>query len=438
MNVSVFGLGYVGSVSAACLASQGHRVVGIDVNPLKVALINSGRSPVIEPQLEGLVVEARNAGRLSATTDTAGAVAATDLSLVCVGTPSNGNGSLHVGHVEGVCREIGEALRRKSARHVVVIRSTVLPGTVEDAVVPALEEASGKPAGEAFGVGVNPEFLREGSGVRDYFNPSYVLIGEDDRATGDRIEALYEPLDAPVVRTSIRTAEMVKYASNAFHALKVTFANEIGTLAKRQGIDGREVMDILCEDHVLNLSAKYLRPGFAFGGSCLPKDLRALLYRAKLTDVDVPVLTSVLESNQKHLARAIELVERAGNRNVGVFGLSFKAGTDDVRESPVVALIETLVGRGYSVSIYDELVDPDRLIGQNKASLERELPHIASLMRDSIDTVVSEADTLVVANDGNELALALRRTRPGQCVIDLVGLESDEAPTAAAYDGICW
>jgi GDP-mannose 6-dehydrogenase len=329
-------------------------------------------------------------------------------------------------------------LRRKCDRHVVVVRSTVLPGTVEDALVPALEEASGKIAGQAFGVGVNPEFLREGSAVRDYFNPSYVLIGEHDHETGDRIQALYESLHAAVIRTSIRTAEMVKYASNAFHALKVTFANEIGTLAKRQGIDGREVMDILCEDHVLNLSAKYLRPGFAFGGSCLPKDLRALLYRAKLTDVDCPVLTSVLESNQKHVARAIELVERAGHRRVGVLGLSFKAGTDDVRESAVVALIETLVGRGYAVSVYDELVDPDRLIGQNKASLERELPHIATLMRDSIETVVAEAETLVLANDGRELARAADLASDGQVVIDLVGAVSTNGRSTFSYDGICW
>jgi GDP-mannose 6-dehydrogenase len=437
MRISVFGLGYVGSVTAACLTADGHTVVGVDVNPLKVEMINSGRSPLIEPGLDHLIAEGRNGRRLSATIDAADAVERTDVSVVCVGTPSNGNGSLHLGHVEGVARQIGEALRRKDARHLVVVRSTVLPGTVEGTVIPVLEDGSGSDIGDAFDVCVNPEFLREGTALRDYSNPSYIVIGERDVASGDAVAALYQRLDAPVIRTSLRTAEMVKYASNAFHALKVAFANEIGTLAKRQGIDGREVMDILCEDRVLNLSEKYLRPGFAFGGSCLPKDVRALVYSAKQTDVDVPVLGSVLESNQRHIARAIEMVEVAGNRRVGIIGLSFKAGTDDVRESPVVALIETLVGRGYAVSVYDELVEPSRLIGENKASLERELPHIASLMRDTVEAVVDEAETVVVANNGRNVSRALDSIRPGQHVVDLVGLAADSRPTRT-YDGICW
>ena len=437
MKISVFGLGYVGSVTAACLAADDHTVVGVDVNPLKVEMINSGRSPLIELGLGHLIAEGRDARRLSATLDAADAVQGTDVSIICVGTPSNGNGSLHLGHVEGVVRQIGGALRRKDERHLVVVRSTVLPGTAEDVVIPVLEDASGSGIGDAFDVCVNPEFLREGSALRDYSNPSYVVIGERDAASGDTVAALYERLDAPVIRTSLRTAEMVKYASNAFHALKVAFANEIGTLAKRQGIDGRDVMDILCGDRVLNLSEKYLSPGFAFGGSCLPKDVRALVYSAKQTDVHVPVLGSVLESNQRHIARAIEMVEVAGNRRVGVIGLSFKAGTDDVRESPVVALIETLVGRGYAVSVYDELVEPGRLIGENKASLERELPHIASLMRDTVEAVVDEAETVVVANNGRNVSRALDCIRPEQHVVDLVGLAADSRPTRT-YDGICW
>ena len=436
MKLSVFGLGYVGSVTAGCLASDGHDVVGVDVNPLKVELINAGRSPVVEPGLDDLIAEARRAHRLSATLDAEEAVRSTEVSIVCVGTPSNGNGSIHVGHVEAVARQIGEALQRKGRRHLVVVRSTVLPGTVESTVIPAVEEAAGGSVGDAFDICVNPEFMREGSALHDYHHPSYVVIGEREPAAGDTVASLYEQLRAPVIRTSLRTAEMVKYASNAFHALKVAFANEIGTLAKRQGIDGREVMDILCEDRTLNLSAKYLRPGFAFGGSCLPKDVRALVYRAKQTDVDAPVLASVLESNVRHITRAIEMVESAGNRRVGVIGLSFKSGTDDVRESPVVALIETLVGRGYHVGVYDELVDPSRLIGANKASLERELPHIASLMRDSVEAVVAEADTVVVANDGRALAQVLERLRPEQHVVDLVGLPSGRSDDA--YDGICW
>jgi GDP-mannose 6-dehydrogenase len=437
VNVSVFGLGYVGSVTAGCLAADRHTVVGVDVNPLKVELINAGRSPVIEPGLDELIADGQRAGRIVATLDAGEAVAATDVSVICVGTPSNGNGSLHLGHVEGVARQIGSALREKDGRHLVVVRSTVLPGTVEGTVVPAIEESSGSPVGHAFDVCVNPEFLREGSALHDYYNPSYVVIGEREASSGDTVASLYEQLGAPVIRTSLRTAEMVKYASNAFHALKVAFANEIGTLAKRQGIDGREVMDILCEDHVLNLSAKYLQPGFAFGGSCLPKDVRALAYSAKQTDVDVPVLGSVLESNQRHIARAIEMVESAGNRRVGVIGLSFKSGTDDVRESPVVALIETLVGRGYAVSVYDELVDPSRLIGENKASLERELPHIASLMRDSLEVVVDDAETVVVAATGADVSRVLDELRPDQHVVDLVGVAGN-GDSRAGYDGICW
>ena len=437
MNVSVFGLGYVGSVTAGCLASDRHTVVGVDVNPLKVDLINAGRSPVIEPGLDELIADGRRAGRISATVDAAEAVRTSDMSVICVGTPSNGNGSLHIGHVEGVARQIGSALREKDERHLVVVRSTVLPGTIEGTVIPAIEESSGSPVGDAFDVCVNPEFLREGSALRDYYNPSYVVIGEREAASGDTVASLYEQLGAPVIRTSLRLAEMVKYASNAFHALKVAFANEIGTLAKRQGIDGREVMEILCEDRVLNVSEKYLRPGFAFGGSCLPKDVRALAYIAKQTDVEVPVLGSVLDSNQRHIARAIEMVESAGNRRVGVLGLSFKSGTDDVRESPVVTLIETLVGRGYTVSVYDELVDPTRLIGENKASLERELPHIASLMRDSLEVVVDDAETVVVAATGADVSRVLDKLRPDQHVVDLVGAAGN-GDSRAGYDGICW
>jgi GDP-mannose 6-dehydrogenase len=437
MRVSVFGLGYVGSVTAACLASDGHTVVGVDINPLKVEQIDAGRSPVIEPGLEELIAEGRREHRLTATFDAAEAVTSTDVSVICVGTPSNGNGSLHTGHVEAVARRLGEALRAKDDRHLVVIRSTVLPGTVENTVIPAVEDGSGSRVGEAFDVCVNPEFLREGSALRDYYNPSYVVIGERNGSSGDTVASLYERLNAPVIRTSLRTAEMVKYASNAFHALKVAFANEIGTIAKQQGIDGRDVMAILCEDRILNISPTYLRPGFAFGGSCLPKDVRALVHNAKQTDVDCPVLDSVLDSNQRHIARAIGMVESAGNQRVGVIGLSFKSGTDDVRESPVVALIETLVGRGYSVGIYDELVDPSRLIGANKASLERELPHIASLMRDSVEAVVEEAETVVVANNGSDLARVVACLRPEQHVVDLVGLPA-AGRSVAAYDGICW
>jgi GDP-mannose 6-dehydrogenase len=438
VNVSVFGLGYVGCVSAACLARDGVSVIGVDVNPLKIEQLNAGRSPVIEPRLDGLIGAARQAGRLEATLDGRAAVQRSEMSLICVGTPSNHNGSLDYRHVENVCIEIAEALRHAPGWHVVVVRSTVLPGTVEGSLIPLLEQRSGLRAGTDFGVCVNPEFLREGSAIADYDNPSFVAIGELDRQSGDSVEALYGALDAPVVRTQIRTAEMLKYASNAFHALKVAFANEIGALCKQQGIDGQELMEIFCRDGILNISPAYLRPGFAFGGSCLPKDLRALLYRAKERDVACPVLDAVLESNRRHLLRGLELVERTGQKRAGILGLSFKAGTDDVRESPNVALVETLVGRGYEVSVYDEHVDPERLVGENRASLERELPHIAALMRSSIDDVLAEADVVVVANGSPAFRDVPGLLREGQLLVDLVGVAKTNGRGPEGYDGICW
>ena len=437
MRVSVFGLGYVGCVSAACLARDGHSVIGVDVNPLKVACVNAGRSPVIEPDLDGLVADGRRAGRLEATDNGPSAVARTDLSLICVGTPSMHNGSLDHRHVETVCREIGTALAHAPRNHAVVVRSTVLPGTTEERLVPIIERHSGRRAGTDVPVCMNPEFLREGTAVADYSDPSYVVIGELGGNGGDRVEQLYAGVDAPVIRTDVRAAEMLKYVSNAYHALKVAFANEVGTLCKEQGIDGAELMEIFCRDRALNLSAAYLRPGFAFGGSCLPKDLRALLHRARQQDVDLPVLRAVVESNRRHLARGIELVERTGRRRAGVLGLSFKPGTDDVRESPSVALIETLVGRGYAVAIYDRDVEPQRLIGANKASLERELPHIAALMRPSIDDVLAESEVIVIANGSPEFSDVRHRVHNGQTVVDLTGIARN-GRTDGRYAGLCW
>ena len=438
MRVSVFGLGYVGCVSAGCLARDGHSVIGVDINSLKVNCINACRSPVIEANLDTLIADAHRAGRLEATGDGPSAVLHTDLSLVCVGTPSMRNGSLDHRAVESVCREIGTALTRSERDHAVVVRSTVLPGTTEERLVPIIEHHSGRRAGTDLPVCMNPEFLREGSAVADYSRPSYVVIGELDSRGGDLVEELYARVEAPVIRTSVRTAEMLKYVSNAYHALKVAFANEVGALCKEQGIDGAELMEIFCRDRTLNLSGAYLRPGFAFGGSCLPKDLRALLHCAKQQDVDCPVLAAVVESNRRHLARGIELVERTGRRRAGVLGLSFKAGTDDVRESPAVALIETLVGRGYGVAIYDGHVEPQRLIGANKASLERELPHIAALMRSSIDEVVAESEVIVIANGSPEFRNVRHMVTNGQVVVDLTGIAKTNGRTDGAYAGLCW
>jgi GDP-mannose 6-dehydrogenase len=438
MNVTVFGLGYVGCVSVGCLARDGHRVTGVDVNPEKVAMTAAGRSPVLEPRLNGLIADAAKTGRLTSTTEVEAAVRRSDVSIVCVGTPSNGNGSLNLEYAERVCSQIGAALATTDRYHVVSIRSTVLPGTTESRLIPLLERHSGRKAGVDFGVCMNPEFLREGTAIDDYDQPCHIIIGELDSRSGDAVATLYASIAAPVVRTSIRAAEMVKYVNNAFHAVKVVFANEIGSLCKAHGIDGREVMDIFCQDRRLNISPAYLKPGFAFGGSCLPKDLRALVYRAKDRDVDVPLLAAALNSNAKQVQRGIHMVESTGRKKVGVLGLTFKAGTDDVRESPTVSLVETLVGRGYQVSVYDEHVEPARLMGSNKAFLERELPHIASLMRGSLDEVTSQAEVVVVTNRSPAFERVGLGMREGQILIDLAGIPVATHTMRAGYEGISW
>ncbi len=437
MRLSIFGLGYVGCVSAACFAREGHEVVGCDVNATKVEIINSGRSPIVEAGVGDLVGEMVAAGRLRATTDTLDAVNSTDASLVCVGTPSKPNGSLDLTYVKRVCQEIGAALERKGARHTVVMRSTMLPGTIEGVVVPALEVYSGKKAGRDFGVCVNPEFLREGSSLKDFYAPPFTLIGADDEDTGALVRRLYSGIDAPSFVVSTRAAEMVKYACNCFHALKVSFANEVGNVCKGLGIDSHEVMEVFCKDTKLNLSPYYLKPGFAFGGSCLPKDLRALIYKAKELDVDVPLLAATLQSNRRQIERAVEMVLAAGSKRVGVLGFSFKAGTDDLRESPMVSLIETLIGKGVQLAIYDRDVSLARLFGANKEYIEREIPHVSQLMKSSVEEVLEHAEVVVVGNKAEEFRGVSDRLRPGQTLIDLVRL-FDAPPPTGKYEGICW
>lgn len=438
MKIGIFGLGYVGCVTAACLARDGHTVAGVDVNPLKVQMLNDGQSPIIEPGLDALIQEAIHAGSLRASSDYTDVVMNSDVSLICVGTPSNDNGSLKLEYVERVCREIGEALAQKPDYHVVVVRSTVLPGTVEEKLISILEQASGKKAGVDFGVGMNPEFLREGSAIRDYYTPALIMIGEIDERSGDVIQGLYECVKAPLTRSTIRTAEMVKYTCNAFHALKVVFGNEIGNLAKANGVDGQEIMDIIGQDKQLNISTTYLRPGFAFGGSCLPKDLRAILYRGKELDVETPTLASLLPSNQHHVQLGIKMVEKTRKRNIGVLGLSFKAGTDDTRESPIIALIETLMGRGYHVRIYDEKIQLARLMGANKTFLEKELPHITSQMCATLEELVEQSEVLVIANGSPEFRQVPGMMREDQTLIDLVGIAKEDESLTGHYEGICW
>jgi GDP-mannose 6-dehydrogenase len=438
MNVSIFGLGYVGSVSAATFADDGHTVIGVDVNPTKVAMLNSGQSPIVEPGLGELIESTVAAGRLRATTSAAEAVEATDVSLVSVSTPSRRNGSLDLTHLTRVCEQLGEALRRKTAYHVVVIRSTVLPGTTHDTVIPTLEQTSGKRYGTDFGVAVNPEFLREGSAVKDIRHPPLTLVGHNHAADATGTIALYQGIEAPLVTSTIRVAEMIKYASNTWHALKVCFGNEIGNLCKRLDIDSHEVMEIFCRDDKLNLSPYYLKPGFAFGGSCLPKDVRALEYRAKELDLDLPVLQSVLRSNQLQIQQAVEQIVETGRKRVGLLGFSFKAGTDDLRESPMVILAETLLGKGYAVSIYDRNVLVARLTGSNKDYIEQQIPHLSRLLCESIDDVLDQSDVIVIGNAGAEFGDAITRCRPDQTILDLVRVPFDRAKVSADYRGICW
>jgi GDP-mannose 6-dehydrogenase len=436
MKISIFGIGYVGCVSAACFAHAGHDVLGVDVNPTKVNIINSGKSPIVEPQMNELIHDVVKSGKLRALTDSMEAVKASDVSLVCVGTPSKPNGSLDLGHVARVCEEIGAALATKDTHHTIVIRSTMLPGSIETVAQPALEKTSRKKAGKDFGVCVNPEFLREGTSVKDFYAPPFTLIGADDEETAKIVSGLYANIDAPIFTTTIKTAEMVKYVCNCFHALKVSFANEIGNICKALELDSHEVMKVFCADTKLNLSPYYLKPGFAFGGSCLPKDLRAVSYKAKELDVEVPVLSAITATNKLQVEKALDMVLSTGNKQVGVLGFSFKAGTDDLRESPMVTLIETLIGKGLELVIYDRDVSLARLFGSNKAYIEEEIPHIAKLMRGSIDEVLEAANTIVIGNRSEEFRQIESRLRPGQTVIDLVRLF--DRTSGDGYQGICW
>jgi len=436
VKLSVFGLGYVGCVSAACLAEAGHQVIGVDVNPTKVEIINGGNSPIIEAGINELIANVVNGGRLSATTDSTRAINESALSLVCVGTPSNQNGSLHLRHIEQVCTEIGTALKTKTERHIIVIRSTMLPGTIQNTVIPILEKTSGKKAIIDFGICINPEFLREGSSLKDYHAPPFTLIGADDEETINEVRSLYINIDAPVFVTSLKTAEMVKYVCNCFHALKVTFANEIGNICKALEIDSHEVMNVFCQDTKLNLSPYYLKPGFAFGGSCLPKDLRAINYKAKELDVEAPVLSAILPSNRLQIERAVDMVIRSGKKRVGVLGFSFKEGTDDLRESPIVTLIETLIGKGFELALYDRHVSVAKLVGANKEYIEREIPHISKLMRSSVDAVLADADVVIIGNRADEFRSVAEGLRTDQQLIDLVRL-FDRASNEN-YHGICW
>lgn len=436
MDISIFGLGYVGAVCAGCLSARGHKVIGVDVSYTKIELINKGMSPIVEPGLQELLQKGIKGELLSGTTSIIDAVLNTSVSFICVGTPSKRNGDLDLVYLEQVCEQIGMALRDKRERHTVVVRSTVLPGTVHNVVIPILERASGKKAGEGFGVAVNPEFLRESTAINDYDFPAMTVIGEFDTESGDVLETLYRDLDAPIFRRDIKVAEMIKYTCNVWHAAKVTFANEIGNIAKACGVDGRAVMDIVCQDHKLNLSKYYMKPGFAFGGSCLPKDVRALTYRAGQLDVAHPMLAGLMPSNALQVQRAFETIASYDKRRVALLGLSFKAGTDDLRESPLVELAEKLIGKGFELQIFDENVEYARVFGANKEYIESKIPHVSSLLNNDFDAVINNADVIVIGNGDARFATLANHAPEGKRVFDLIGFMHQ--PSHGNLEGICW
>jgi GDP-mannose 6-dehydrogenase len=418
---------------------MGHRVIGVDVNPAKVEMMASGRSPIIEARMNELVAEGNRAGQLRATIDSTAAVLESDVSFVCVGTPSLRSGKLDLTHIERVAREIGAALKQKKSRHTFVLRSTVLPGTTESIVLPILEQASSLRAGIDFTIAYNPEFMREGSAVADFLQPPYTILGAQNPAHLAALRELYKQAPGKVFETSVGVAEMVKYVSNAFHAVKVTFANEIGTLCKLLEVDAQAVTEIFTSDTRLNISPAYLSPGFAFGGSCLPKDVRALTHKAKELDLKLPMLESLLPSNSEHVERAVEAVMQTNKRKIAQLGLSFKAGTDDLRESPQVQLVKRLLGEGYEVKVWDQDVSLGRLAGSNRQYIQEVIPHIGSLLSSDLEQVVLHAEIVIIGNksvDKDELAKYLRTD---QLVIDLVNLDkSRRSDHTSSYEGICW
>lgn len=438
MKISIFGLGYVGAVSLACLARDGHEVIGVDIDATKLRLISEGRTPVVEEGMVELMQQVAASGRVTVTTDAEEAVLASEISLVCVGTPSAANGGQDQGAILRLAEQMGRALRRKDAPHLVVFRSTLVPGTVEDVLRPIVERESGKKDGQHFHLCFQPEFLREGSSIRDYDKPPFTVVGANAEAAFEQLQALFGHLPCKFLRTSVRSAEMMKYCCNNFHALKITFANETARLCHALGVDPFEVMDLVCQDTQLNISRAYLRPGFAFGGSCLPKDLRATVHMAKVRDVEIPMLANILPSNASHLDVAFDKVVALGRRKVGFVGLSFKTGTDDLRESPLVTLAERLIGKGYELRVYDPEVHLARLLGANKSFIERHLPHIGQMLEPELADVVAGSEVLVLGSNSPAVLEALQGlVRPDQPLVDLVHLPAD-SPLRSRARGLCW
>lgn len=438
MKISVFGLGYVGAVSCGCLPELGHEVIGVDTNALKVNMINDGQSPVVEEGINELIAKAVGAGKLRATQDVEDAVLNSDVSLISVATPSNPNYTPNLTAVDAVVRSIGAVLRKKTGPHVIVLRSTVQPGTTEQRILPILLESSGREIGDQLALVFNPEFLREGSSVKDFHQPPQTVVGSVGEMGYTTMEQMYAGLPGAFVRTSTQVAESVKYLCNVYHALKIVFANEAGSVLKACDLDGREVMKIFCQDTQLNISAAYLRPGFAFGGSCLPKEVKGFLTMARDLDVPIPALSALLDSNEAHIKRAYDMIARNGRRKVALFGLAFKPGTDDMRDSPLVVLAERLVGKGYELAIFDRFVKISRLLGKNKEFIEQEIPHLDRLLRDTPEAALQDAEVIVIGHADAEARQAIVAQAAGRRIVDLSGYADLRAAPGADYEGICW
>lgn len=438
MRISIFGLGYVGAVTAACFAHDGHEIVGVDVDSIKLDIIRSGASPIVEERLSEMIKDGVGTGRIQVTSDSVEAIKATDASLICVGTPSRRNGSLDMSIVCQVSREIGAALRQKQEAHLIIVRSTVLPGTVNKTLVPILEEEAGKQVNREFDVCFNPEFLREGTSVRDFYSPPFTVVGVRRSEVAAQVQAIYQEVRAEFLTTTVEAAEMIKCACNGFHALKIAYANEIGNLCKVLNIDSHEVMRIFCADNKLNISPVYLKPGFAFGGSCLPKDLRALEYQANSLDQPLPLVRAILPSNAQQIERTARMVLDTGRKDIGLLGLSFKQGTDDLRESPLVTLAEHLIGKGLRLRIYDSNVALAKLIGANRRYVENEIPHLSRLMETSLEEVFRKAELIIIGHKTPEFAEALLAyATERHTIIDLARICND-VPPHLNYHGIAW
>jgi GDP-mannose 6-dehydrogenase len=438
MKIAIFGLGYVGTVSSACLSALGHRVFGTDINPIKVNIINQGKSPIIEESIDELICKAVTSGKLSATMDAEAALKGADAAIICVGTPNENDGSHSIRAVKRTCAFIGKNIKDMAEYPLILMRSTVIPGTTEAVVIPILEKSSGCQCGEKFGVCFNPEFLREGSSVKDFYNPPFTVIGCKDLHTFDRACRIYQEIDAPIFHTEIGVAEMVKMISNTFHALKITFANEIGKICKQYKIDSHRVMDLFCQDRKLNISTAYLRPGFAYGGSCLPKDINALIYMARQKNLDIPVIEAIQESNEEQIKAGYSLIAETRKKRIGILGFAFKEGTDDLRYSAQVELVERLIGKGYTLFLFDQNVSLARIHGANRAFIEREIPHISSLMCNSIKEVVEQSEVIVIGNKDRSFGSVIEMIKPNQIIIDLVRIVDENPKLNGQYNGIAW